>query len=110
MRQRSVSDSAPKRQRMGGYTVSNRQSSGEDGCGALCGGGQPQEGEAFFFLVLAGALGSQGLGLTAHGTWLTAESLKPWERSAPRAPKSLKTLDQRWDSSPYFSRYDDGAT
>ena len=88
---------------MGGYTASNRQSSGEDGCGALFGGGQPQEGEAFFFLVLVGALGSQGLGLTA-------ESLKPWERSAPRAPKSLKTLDQRWDSSPYFSRDDDGAT
>lgn len=90
MRQRGVSDSAPKRQRMGVCTASNRPSSGEDGCGALFGGGQPQEGEVFFFLVLVGALGSQGLGHMAHGTWLTAESLKLWERSTP---KSLKTLD-----------------
>ena len=50
---------------------------------------------------------SHGSQHMAHGTWLTAESLKLWERSTP---KSLKILDQRWDSSPYFSRYDDGAT
>ena len=71
---------------MGGYTVSNRQSSGEDGCGALFGGGQPQEGEAFFFLVLVGAFGSQGLGLTAHGSRPRALSLGS---GVPREPPKV---------------------